>query len=266
MSIVLASARAELTKIFTLRSVWLITALILGLHVLVNWSALSLYRDAVDKIGADGLIEIFTGERNPATAEMLDSLSGASLQMTMFLPILAVVIAGQEYRSRQLGLTLLAVPQRGRLLVAKALATGAYAFLVAVVVAAISTVFTYVEVEHWKPGLVTSGAAIRLDLSFIAYAVLFSLLTMAFTMVLRSTLGGVMSTIVLVAVTMTQLLATAVPKVDALLPMSAGRNLLLDPTLSTLTSGRPQAMVVLVAWALVGLTVAGLALSRRDAR
>jgi ABC-2 type transport system permease protein len=266
MRTVPAAARAELTKIFTLRSVWLITALVLGLHVLVNWSAMSLYRDAVDQIGPDGLIEIFTGERNPATVEMLDSLSGGSLQMTMFLPVLAVVIAGQEYRSRQLGLTLLAVPQRGRLLAAKVLAMTGYTLLVAILIAAISTVFTYAEVKNWNAGLVTSPAAVRLDLAFLAYALLFSLVSMSATMVVRSTLIGVMITIALVAVTMTQILAMTAPAVDALLPMSAGRNLLLDPTLSTLSSGPRQAMLVLIAWAIVGITAAGVTLSRRDAR
>jgi hypothetical protein len=186
--------------------------------------------------------------------------------MTMFLPVLAVVIAGQEYRSRQLGVTLLAVPQRGRLLAAKVLATTVYTLLVAVIIAAISTIFTYVEVRNWNAGLVTSPAAVRLNLAFLAYAVLFSLVSMAGTMIARSTLTGVMITVALVAATMTQVLAMAAPASDALLPMSAGRNLLLDPTLSTLSSGPRQAMLVLIAWAIVGITAAWLTLSRRDAR
>jgi len=47
----LTAFRAESTKNLALRSGWLITALVLGLQVVVEWSALSLYRSAVDRIG-----------------------------------------------------------------------------------------------------------------------------------------------------------------------------------------------------------------------
>ncbi len=47
MSAVLAAARAELTKLITLRSAWLIMGVIGGLHLLVQVQAMDLYADAV---------------------------------------------------------------------------------------------------------------------------------------------------------------------------------------------------------------------------
>jgi ABC-type transport system involved in multi-copper enzyme maturation permease subunit len=261
----LAATRAELTKTITLRSAWLVLGAILGLQLLAEAQALGLYTEAVSKIAADGTIEIFVGQREPAEAAMLNGLVAASLQMSVFLPALTAVLAGQEFHSPQLGLSVLAVPRRGRLLVAKALAAAVALLVAALLIAAVSTMFNYLAIADWKPSLLLSSEAVTGQIKFLAYAVLLCLATYAITVIARSTLVGILVSVALVAVTMTQVLAAS-PVLDALLPVSAGRNLLLDPALSDLTSDPPQAAVVLVGWALLTMVAAGVLLARRDAR
>ncbi|GII84509.1 hypothetical protein Ssi03_24990 [Sphaerisporangium siamense] len=55
------------------------------------------------------------------------------------------------------------------------------------------------------------------------------------------------------------------PALDALLPVSAGRNLLLDPAGDDLTAGPWHPAAVLVAWPLIATLAAGVLLARRDA-
>lgn len=266
VSAVLAATRAELTKILTLRSVWIFTGIILGLQSLVLSQAARLNAEAVANITPDGIIEIFVGQRQPANEALLDLLVASSLQMSLLLPSLAAVIAGQEFRSRQLGLTVLAVPQRGRLLVAKSLAVTIYLLLTTLLIVGISTAFMYVTIKDWNPGLLLSADALNGHARFIVYAVLFSLIGFAITVIARSALTGIIVTVAVIAVTMTQVLAEIAPALDALFPLSAGRNLLLNGTVNRLTAGPEHGLLVLVCWALATTIIAGITLSRRDAR
>jgi hypothetical protein len=74
--------------------------------------------------------------------------------------------------------------------------------------------------------------------------------------------AGIVVTLVLTAGTMVQRPGPA----DRLRPLSAGRNRLLDPAYQRLGSGPGPAWVVLVAWALVTVGVAGAVLARWGAR
>jgi ABC-2 type transport system permease protein len=55
----------------------------------------------------------------------------------------------------------------------------------------------------------------------------------------------------LLLLSMSQLPLTRAPWLDALLPLSAGRNLMLEPDVNALSSGRPFAVAVLLAWPLL---------------
>ncbi|GII76147.1 hypothetical protein Sru01_11290 [Sphaerisporangium rufum] len=263
----LAAARAELTKIVTLRAVWFGTGAIVALHVLVLAQNVAADTAAVHAITPDGMIERFPGDVRPAREALVEYLAAASFQMDLFLPLVAAVAAGQEFRAGQLGTSLLAVPRCGRLVCAKTLATGGFLLALAVAVAAISTAFMYVTVKDWDPGLPVSAAALAAQGRFVAHAVLSGLTTYAITMITRSTLAGILVTVGLAALTMTQVLASIAPALDALVPLSAGRNLILSPGDGiTLSAGPGHAMAVLITWATVTTTVAALALTRRDAR
>ena len=265
MSAAAAAARAELTKIVTLRSVWLVLGAILALQLLVEVQAVGLYADAVAAITADGTIEIFTGQREPAEAAMREALHASSLQMSVFLPVLAAVLGAQEFRGRQLGLSVLAVPRRGRLLAAKIVAAAGYLMLAALLIAGISTTFSYLAVRAWQPGLPLSAAALRGQAAFVAYAVLLCLVTYAIAVIARGALVAIGVSLALVTVTMTQVFAGTLG-LDALFPVSAGRNLLLNPATNELTAGPGHALLVLAGWALLSSLAAGITLARRDVR
>jgi hypothetical protein len=260
----LAAAHAELTKILTLPSVRIATAIILGLHVLILLEPARLIAHAVATITPNGTIEIFTGHPQPATAAITGLLVTSSLQVSLFLPVLGAIIAGQEFRSRQLGATVLAMPRRARLLAAKTLAASAYLLAVAIVIAGMSTAFIYSAIRNWKPGLLLTGGVFLGQEKFLAFAVLYSLTGAAITIVARSTLTAIIVTVALITVTMTRVLAGAAPALDALLPLGAGRNLLLNPDLNRLTASPENGLFVLAGWAAVITVCAGITLSRRD--
>lgn len=261
-----AAVRAEFTKIITMRSVWITTGVILALHLVIQGANVGTNADAVAAITPNGTIELYEGDPEPAYRALVDFLVASSFQMGLFLPILAVIITGQEFRGRQLGQSLLAVPRRGRLILAKTVATAGFLTLVSVVVAGISTGFMYAATKDWDPGLVVSADAGRGQAKFLAFAVLTGLISLAFTVLGRGTLAGVGATVALIALTMTQLVAALAPALDALLPLSAGRNLLLNPVQNDLSAEPGQALIVLIVWPIVAVTAAGIVLSRRDAR
>ncbi|MEV6345455.1 hypothetical protein [Actinoplanes sp. NPDC051851] len=266
LAAVRASVRAEFTKIITMRSVWIATAVILALHLLIQRANLGSNTAAVTAITPQGTIEIFTGDPEPARGALLDLMVAGSFQMVLFLPVLAALIAGQEFRSRQLDRTLLAVPHRGRLVIAKTIAAAGFLTVVAVLIAMISIFFLYAATRAWDPGLATSADALCGQAGFLALAVLTGLVGLAFTMLGRGTLAGIGATVVLTVLTMTRLLARLSPALDAMLPLSAGRNLLLNPAQNTLSSGPAPALIVLLLWPLVTLTATGIVLYRQDAR
>ncbi|MEV6816266.1 hypothetical protein [Micromonospora sp. NPDC051296] len=266
MSVVLAATRAELTKILTLRGTWTVTGVILALHLLICVANLRQNTEAVANITPDGLIELFAGLPRPAHPAIVDFLISSSFQMGLFLPALAAVLAGQEFRARQLGQSVLAVPRRDVLVTAKTLAVAAYLLCVSLVVAGISTAFMYAAVRRWDPTVVTSDDALLGQSRFLTFAVLSALVAYALTLIARSTLIGIIASVALIAVTMTQVLAVFVPALDALFPLSAGRNLLLNPEDSRLTAGPAHALVVLVLWPVLTTALAGLLLHRRDTR
>ncbi|MGC4866494.1 ABC transporter permease [Micromonospora sp. DT53] len=267
MSVLLAATGAELSKIRSSRIVWLITAAVIALHLLIGLANMRDTTTAVEGITPDGLIEIFAGERRPAGEALIDLLLSFSLQIVvMFLPIIAAVIAGQEFRDGQLAQSVLAVPRRGLLTVAKTIALVVFTAGVAILVELISNAYLFLAVKDWNPGLLLGRNTLAEHGELLALAVLVSLVSFAITTLTRSTLIGIVLSLLLMALAMTQVLARTVPVVDALLPVSAGRNLLLDPADADLSSSAGYAAVVLVAWALLSTLAAGLLLSRRDAR
>jgi hypothetical protein len=248
---------AELSRIRSLRRFWLSAAVLIAVHVAVSAENLRQTRDAVARITPYGVIEIFAGEPEPARPALVGWLLASSLQMSLFLPVIAALIAEPE-----IGATLLAMPRRGRLIVAQAVATSAVLLVIALIIATVSGLFLYAEAGRWDPRLPISAPALHGQVTYLLFAVLAALPTFAFTLIARSALAGIVITVLLTAGTMLQFPSA----VDRLLPLSAGRNLLLDPANERLSSGGGTAWVVLVAWALVSVAVAGTVLVRRDAR
>lgn len=258
--------RSEFTKIVTLPSVLIVTMIVLALDVLILVQPMGLYAEAVAGITPDGVIEIFVGQRRPAEEALIGQLIASSFQSALFLPVIGAIIAGQEFRHGQIGTSVLAVPTRVRLLAGKTIATGLYIAGVAFVIVAISTFFMFLAVRDWNPSILWDTPALTGQAKFLLFAVAYTLTVFAITVLARRTLAGIIAVVVFLGVTMSQVLAAFAPTVDALTPMSAGRNLLLDAVGNNLTASPTHGAAVILGWAVVTLAVAAIALRRRDAR
>jgi ABC-type transport system involved in multi-copper enzyme maturation permease subunit len=263
---VFAIVRSELTKILTAPFIMLVTGIILVLDAVILLQPMQLYADAVANITPEGVIEIFRGQRRPAEEALVGQLVAASLQAALFVPVLGALIAGQEFRDGQIGTSVLAVPRRGRLLVGKTIATASFVVLVAILISSLSSLFMYVAVREWDPSILWSGAALLGQAKFVFFAVSYTITVFAVTVAAGRTLAGIITIVVFLGLTMSQVLAAFAPWADALVPMSAGRNLLLDPVGNALTGDPGSAAVVMVAWVLVTVCAAAVVLRRRDAR
>ena len=109
-----------------------------------------------------------------------------------------------------------------------------------------------------------SGSFFRI----LLFAVAFTLFPIGLTLIARRTLFGVVSSMVMIMLTMMQVVAVVSPKVDALLPLSTARNLLLQGTDNPvpLTGTSLQGGIVLLGWIIVSFAGATIILKRRDAR
>ncbi|MDA2803391.1 ABC transporter permease [Nocardiopsis suaedae] len=257
--------RSELTKITSLPSVLIATAVLLLLAVVVLLQPLGMLSDSLADMRPDGTIEFFTGHRQRAESLVLGLLVASSLQPGLFLPIIGAIIAGQEFRSGHLGVSVSVVPRRGKLVAGKVIATALYALAVGVILAALSTFFMYLGVRDWNPGILWSAEALAGQGRFLLYAVTATLIGFAVTLVARRTLVGIIAVTAFIALTMAQVFA-AVPAIDALLPLSAARNLLLEPTTNVLSASPLHGAAVLTGWATVAVTGAAVAIRLRDAR
>ena len=255
--------RAELTKILTQRSVWIAVGILIGLQLLIGVQTLPLYADAVAAITPEGIIEVFPGLRQPAEEAMIESLVSSSLEMSLFLPVIAVILMGQELSHKQLRTSLLAVPARGRLLVAKLAAATLFFLVPVLLVVAVSALFAFLAVKDWNPGLLFAPEAVAGQLQFIGFALAACLASAGITLLLRNV---VVSAVVVVAMAAVSYAQAAPAAIDPYLPVSAGRNLLLDTVTSTdLTSSAAVAVAVLVAWVLLTGVGSAVAVVRRDA-
>lgn len=269
MTALLAAVRSETTKILTLRSLLVCCAALLVLHAGIQAASLGLYADAVAGIDADGTIEIFTGSRVPAVEEVTEQLVAAVFQVVPLLPVAGALVAGSEFRTGQIGLSVTAVPSRVRLVAATAIATALLTAALCLVLALVTTAFMLPAVAGWNPEVLVSPAVLGGYLRVTVVAVCTTLTAWGIALVARRALVGVLVVALLLGATITQVVAALSPAVDAALPISAARNLLFHDSrdvVPPLTSGPWTAAVVLTAWAVVAVAVSAAVVGRRDAR
>jgi hypothetical protein len=221
--------RTELVKLAGLPSVWVAAVLCL----LVPPALVVLAGQNVQDTGDRGFVELTVG--------VLGAL------------VLGTVAAGSEFRGRQIRTSLLCVPSRLRLLTAKIAAVA----LTVAVAALVSAVLTLVVA-----GVPVAGARVA---GLVVYWVLDALLAFGITLLLRS--GVLPLTVMIVnttAVSFTYLLTKVTP-LAAYLPDMAGAHMFIHDMntpgeLSPVTAG-----LVMAAWVVALLAVAGLVFHRRDA-
>lgn len=272
MSAVRHLIAGELIKLLTLPAARRMTLVLLAAGIYLDVQASIGLRDSLSTLDADGLVHAYiTGPVN-AEADFLGSLGTDLLTLaTLLTPALGAFVAGSEFRSGQIGLSVLAAPRRWRLVTAKALALAAHTLVVGILLALVSTASTWWTVRDWRPELLVRGEAVERMAGGVVLMVATALLGLALALIARRTLAGIVTLVVFALITTTQALAVHTPLLDALTPLSAARNALLQTGYAVPQAGgagfssAPLAgWLVVAAWVLGSLTVAAAALRRRD--
>lgn len=259
--------RSEFTKFLTLPSVWIVTGIPLVLFLYLQYLAFDDTLLMIANVGTDGMADTGFGPVN-VESEIWYNVGVSIFNAGILFPILGAVIAGSEFRTGQLGMSLVAVPARTRFVAGKFLATAIYALAFGVFCMIVETASISFAVRDWNAQLLLTPELLVIHGRLLLFIVAATFLGVAVTLIARRTLTGIIISVILIMLTMSQVVAMVAPAVDALLPFSAARNMLLDdlnpspPTTGSATLGA----IVLIAWGATAVIAATIALRRRDAR
>ncbi|WP_200955869.1 ABC transporter permease [Oerskovia sp. Root918] len=254
---------AELQKMLALPGVWT------GAAVAVLGTA------ALTLLNAVGVRDALVAGRPEDTGygSAFDTAFAAMPIGTVGAVVIGVIAVSSEYTAnspdagggRQIGTTLVAVPRRASVLVAKVTAVVLLVIATAVVAVPASVALAEVIIADAATATVPLDEAVRRCLGAALYWTLTALLALAVTVFTRS---GVVPLLVLVvnsSLVSVSLLLTMLTPLAHWLPDMAGRRLFGDvDTVAGGLSPGPGALVM-AAWALALLAVAGTVFSRRDA-
>ena len=254
------AVRAEWIKLRTLTSTWVTSVITIAITVL---------------FGA-GLAIGYAGSPDRADQAKTMIAAGSVLGMIVVAVLGALVITG-EYASGQIRSSVMAVPRRGRLFVAKALVVSGFSFVLGVVCEALSYALSYPFMKGHAGSLTDAhylGLFWGTGLSFAVVA----LMALGLGYLTRSTAGAI-------TVVVSLLFVAPIPfglmagrwqwavKVVGLLPDTVS-TAVSDPFSLAHHWGRAgtetflqhwQAIAVFAAWALIPLVIAGVIFTRRDA-
>ena len=254
------AVRAEWIKLRTLTSTWVTSAITIVITVL---------------FGA-GLAMGYAGSPERADEAKTMLASGSVMGMIVVAVLGALVVTG-EYASGQIRSSVMAVPRRGRLFVAKALVVSGFSFVLGVVCVALSYAISYPFMKGHAGSLTDAhylGLFWGTGLSFAVVA----LMALGLGYLTRSTAGAI-------TVVVSLLFVAPIPfglmagrwqwavKVVGLLPDTVS-TAVSDPFSLAHHWGRAgtetflqhwQAIAVFAAWALIPLVIAGVIFTRRDA-
>lgn len=261
--------RSELTKIITLPNVWIVTGILLAIGLFFQYQSMNLIVESLETLDANGM-HWWYGRPVDAELDLFSSMGSVIFNPGIFFPILGAVIAGAEFRMGQLGLSVLAVPSRTRFVIGKTIATALYALMIGLIFAVMTLFSTYFAVKNWQPNLIWRPEALMQIAGGVLFIVAITLLTLGITLVARRTLNGILVMGGFIGVTISQVFAAFIPVLDALTPISAARNFLLQfdtgipwPPFS---SSPETGALVLAGWVVVMFIISIITIQRRDAR
>lgn len=263
----ISTIRSEFTKFLTLPGTWTVTGILFALFLYIQNLSFGENMEMMANVRPDGMVGS-SGKLVFAETEITQYLGTGILNASLILPILGVVIAGAEFRAGQLGQSLVAVPNRNRMILGKILATSIYVLGYGVLCVTIATGLTYLAIKNWNPALLWSPAMWAAHGRLLLFMVTFALIGLAITLITRRTLIGIIATVVLLMLTFAQVIASISPTADAFLPLSAARNLLLQggDAGAPLTGSAEHGAMVLICWAVIGSVLASLVTNQKDAR
>lgn len=267
-----AVIKSELTKILTSRTVWLVSLALILLAVLGNYGALVHWLEKFATVDGNGMLHWYT-QPTDATLEFFgDSVSPIFIPGLIF-PLLGAVIAGSEFQNSQLGVSLLAVPSRSKLIVGKIIATIMYTIGLGLILNTMTLFTSYLGIRSWKPELIFSYAVLIQHLRAMSFLIIATLLGLAITIIVRRTLWGVLIMGGFLVIFQTRILASFSFLLDALTPISAMRNFLLQVSAHEefgvgipYTSSPLVGGIVTIGWVIAVLWLSIVLMKRRDAR
>lgn len=268
----MATIRSEFTKIITLRSVWIITFILLAVGLFFQYASGTGFLESLKSIDENGMHWEY---RRPVDAEIdfFSTIGSAIFNPGVLFPLLGAVIAGAEFRTGQLGVSLLAVPSRTQMIISKIIATTVYTLSIGIIYTIMSLVTAYFMVKDWRPELLWSHEVFIQISGNLFFLVAVTLITLGITLILKQTLSGILVMGVFLGITLTQILAGISSLLDALTPISAARNFLLQESGAAMVPpGPPYSSsnlvggTVLALWVITVLTISIILMKRRDAR
>lgn len=252
---------AEWTKLRSVRStMWsllLLVVLTLGFAALFTWLTVSQWSRAT------------ASQQRQTLADPVGTILGSGFQLSQLaVCVLGVLVMASEYSTGMIRSSLLAVPKRTPMLVAKCIVFGVLVFIVAEAVA-FPSFFLGAAILHSKaPVALSDPGVFRAVIGAGLYLAVLALFALAIGALVRHVAGAITGIIgfVLVLAPLAQLLPGSAGKhIHAYLPSEAGhliaqahqgRNDLLTPW---------QGFAVFCLWTAVLLAVAVYLLNRRDA-
>lgn len=247
--------RSELSKLISLRSIWITSLLVAVLCILAAWSQAAGTGDAIrsnDPELADGV--------TPETV----GLDWVALGLIGVI-VIGVIAAGSEYTSGQLKTSLVAAPNRVRLFFAKIAALTALITVIGVVTVPTLSLLSQHGLGNLSviDGQVPASLLLRW-VGAIAYWVATALISFSIAILLKQNLIPMFALIVISQVGLMLLLLSTW---FAYLPTIAGTQLF-DPGLTSYypdaALGIPVAATVTAAWTVALLAIAGYRFVRRD--
>jgi ABC-2 type transport system permease protein len=184
----------------------------------------------------------------------------------IILAVLAVLLITNEYRSGQISTTLLSVPRRTSVLVAKATIIAGIAFIIGTVSSAIGfAVAPAVLAGGGYSYVLETPDLLRLVAGSGLYLAALSVIGIALGAMIRNVIAAVLATIVflLIVPVIPQMFSEYGTEITRFFPIQAGSLLLAPP--GTDPMGPWGGYAVLLAWALALFVGAALMLKRRDA-
>lgn len=273
MKQMIATIRSEFTKILTLPSVWIATGALLAVTFFLQLQSYRFTGLKLETLDSNGMLHWYSAGPVPADLEILADMGANIFNPGVFFPVLGAVIAGAEFRMGQLGISVLAVPNRIRLVMAKAIATTIYALGFSVVVTSMTIVTYAFALKDWRPDLIWHPQAFIGFAGSILFVIAITLISFAITLITRRTVLGILVMMGFVGTMLTRVLYGISPTLDALTPMSAARNWLLQDAAEWNPAGGPAFTsspmvggIVLAAWAILTPLCAAFIIQRRDAR
>ena len=259
--------RSELTKALTLPSVWIIMVILTAVDLLFQLQLFLFNQELIANLRGDGT-SVVNSVPGVADESVFGDYVASIFNPAILLPLLSTVTAGAEFRTGQLGMSVLAVPRRMRLLVGKIVAVAFQILILGTLWIGAAKVLLHLALHSWEAGRAWSPRFLLADARILLFMVTAALFAYAITLIARRTLVGVIVAVVLIMVTMTQMLTLISPAVDALALFSAARNLVLagGDVAVPLTGSAVQGAAVLIGWAVLACAVAVAVVTRRDAR